>query len=212
LIFYIKKIIAAAFALIFRKFAIGKKDECWKYNEEFPGRTKYQTKCMFCKEKITSEGIYRLKFHIAAIPGHDVTVCTHQTPEAKCTCLMALEKIEKDKANRKMQVEGLRGIGSHVPASVAASTTASASASASVGCVGEGSSRPPFYPNSFAHTSASASASRSHTETESHTNLLQPRVRKNRMDSYFVPHTTPGSQPTLKGMGLNKEIHDAAKK
>ena len=189
---------------------MGKKDECWKYNEEFPGRTKYQTKCIFCKEKITSGGIYRLKFHIAGIPGHDVTVCTHQTPEAKRTCLMALEKIEKDKANRKMQVEGLRGIGSHVPASVAASTSASASASASVGCVGEGSSKPPFYPSSSAR--ASASASRSHTETESHTNLLQPRVWKNRMDSYFVPRTTPSPQPTLEGMGLNKEIHDAARK
>ena len=187
---------------------MGKKDECWKYNEEFPGRTKFQTKCMFCKEKITSGGIYRLKFHIATIPRHDVIVFTHQTPEAKCTCLMALEKIEKDKASR--QVEGLKGIGSHVPASLATSTSASASASASVGCVGEGSSRPPFHPSSSAHVSASGS--RSYTETESNSNLLRPRVQKNRMDSYFVPHTTLGSQPTLEGMVLNKEIHDAAKK
>ena len=83
---------------------------------------------------------------------------------------MALEKIEKDKASRKMQVEGLKGIGSHVPACIAASTSSSASASASVGCVGECSSRPPFYPSSS--TRASASASRSNTKTESHTNLL----------------------------------------
>ena len=155
-----------------------------------------------------------MKFHIIAIPGHDVTICTHQTPEAKRTCLMALEKIEKDKANRKMQVEGLRGIGSHVPASTVASTFVSASASASVGCVGEGSSKPHFHPSStaYASASASASASQSHTKTESHTNLLQPRVQKSRMYSYFVPHTTPGSQPTLEGMDLNKEIHDAARK
>ena len=191
---------------------MGKKDECWKYNEEFPERNKFQTKCIFCKEKITSGGIYRLKYHIAAILGHDVTICTQQTAEAIRTCLVALEEIEQDKLNRKMQLEGLRGIGSHVPASAAASTSASASASASVGCVGEGSSRPPFYPSSSARASASASASRSHTETESHTNLLQPRVRKNKMDSYFVPRTTPGSQPMLEGMGLNKEIHDAARK
>ena len=183
---------------------MGKKDECWKYNEEFPGRTKYQTKCMFCKEKITSRGIYRLKYHIASIPGHDVTICTHQTAEAKHTCLVALEKIEKDKANRKMQLEGLRGMGSHVLASAAASTSASAtastsasaSASTSVGCVGEGSSRPPFYPSSSAR--ASASASRSHTKIESHTNLLQPRVRKNIMDSYFVPRTTLVPNPRLR--------------
>ena len=123
---------------------------------------------MFCKEKITFKGIYRLKFHIAAIPRHDVIVFTHQTPEEKCTCLMALEKIEKDKASRKMQVEGLKGIGSHVLAYVVASSSASASASASVGCVGECSSRPPFYPSS----STRASASQSNTKTDSHTNLL----------------------------------------
>ena len=189
---------------------MGKKDECWKYNEEFPGRTKYQTKYMFCKGKITSGGIYKLKYHIAAIPGHDVTICNQQTAKAKRTCLVALEKIEQDKANRKMQLEGLRGIGSHVPAFAAASTSTSASASTSVGYVGEDSSRPPFRPSSSAH--ASASASRSYTKTESNSNLLWPRVQKNRMDSYFVPRTTRGSQPTLEGMGLNKEIHDAARK
>ena len=189
---------------------MGKKDECWKYNEEFPGRTKYQTKCIFCKEKINSGGIYRLKYHIAAIPGHDVTIRTQQTAEAKRTCLVALEKIEQDKLNKKMQLEGLRGIGSHVPASAAASISASVSASTSVGCVEEGSSRPHFRPSSSAH--ASASASGSYTKTESNSNLLWPRVQKNRMDSYFVPRTTRGSQPTLEGMGLNKEIHDAARK
>ena len=119
---------------------------------------------------------------------------------------MALEKIEQDKLNKKMQIEGLRGIGSRAPTSA----TASASASAFVGCVGEGSSRPPFRPSASAHVSVSGSWS--HTETESNTDLLRPRVRKNRLDSYFVPRTTPGSQPTLEGMGLNKEIHDAARK
>ena len=56
--------------------AMGKKDECWKYNKEFSGRTKFQTKCIFCKEKINSGSIYRLKYHIAVILGHDVTICT----------------------------------------------------------------------------------------------------------------------------------------
>ena len=135
-----------------------KKDECWKYTEEVPGRTKFQTKCMFCKE-INSGGIYRFKYHIAAILGHDLAICTQQTAEAKRTCLVALEKIEQDKLNKKMQLKGLRGIGSHAPA--AAST--SASASASVGCVREGSCRPPFHPSSSAHVSASGSWS--YTET-----------------------------------------------
>ena len=54
---------------------MGKKYECWKYTKEFPGRNKFQMKCMFCKE-INSGGIYRFKYQIAAIPGHDITICT----------------------------------------------------------------------------------------------------------------------------------------
>lgn len=185
---------------------MGKKDECWKYNEEFPGRTKFQTKCMFCKE-INSGGIYRFKFHLAGIPGHDITICTKQTAEAKRTCLVALEKFEQEKINKKRQLEGLRAIGSHAP--TASSTPVSESAS--VGCVGEGSSRPPFYPSARPSVDGDATASRSYTENES-SRLYQSRVRKNKLSSYFVPRTTPGSQPTLEGMGLNKEIHDAARK
>jgi hypothetical protein len=189
-----------------------KKDEAWIYTEEFPGRTKYQTKCCFCKE-INSGGIYRFKYHIAGIPGHDITPCTKQTAEAKRKCYMALEALEQDKLNRKRQLEQLGAIGSHAPAS--------ASASSSIGCVGEGSSRPPFRPSASASaaTTASASASvcpsasRSYTEQEPERIVFQPRVRKSRLDSYFVPRTTPGSQPSLESMGsLNKEIHDAARK
>lgn len=80
---------AAALCFHFPISTMGKKDECWKYNEEFPERIKYQTKCIFCKEKINLGGIYRLEYHIVGIPGHDVRICTHQTIEAKFTCLVA---------------------------------------------------------------------------------------------------------------------------
>lgn len=100
---------------------------------------------MFCKD-INSGGIYRFKYHIVAILGHDITICTQQTAEAKCTCLVALEKYEQEKLNKKRQLEGLRAIGSHASVAAFASTLASTS----VGCVGEGFSRPPFHRSSSA--------------------------------------------------------------
>jgi hypothetical protein len=61
---------------------------------------------------------------------------------------------------------------------------------------------PPFRPR--ASTSSDAPASGTAT--------LGPRVRKSKLDSYFVPRTTPGAQPSLESMGWNKEVHDAARK
>ncbi|XP_057851224.1 uncharacterized protein LOC131061516 isoform X3 [Cryptomeria japonica] len=180
-----------------------KKDEAWKYTEDFIGRQKNQTKCFFCKE-INFGGINRFKYHIAGIPGHDIEVCKLQTLEAKRFCYVQLETHEQEKLTKKRQLVELSAIGSHAPTS--ASASASASASTSVGCVGEGSSMPPFRP------SASASASASTSTPPSGTITFGPRVRKSRLDSYFVPRSTPGAQPSLESMGWNKEVHDAAKK
>lgn len=59
-----------------------KKDEAWIYTEEFLGRSKYQTKCCFYKE-INLGSIYRFKYHIAGIHGHDITMCTKQSVKEK---------------------------------------------------------------------------------------------------------------------------------
>ena len=42
---------------------------------------------------------------------------------------------------------------------------------------------------------------------------IGPRIRKQRLtlDSMFAPCTAPGAQPSLEGMGWNKEKHDYAK-
>ncbi|XP_059068309.1 uncharacterized protein LOC131858858 [Cryptomeria japonica] len=94
-----------------------------------------------------------------------------------------------------------------------------------LGCVGGPSSLPPYRPTQFAtagasvSTSASISGSATATATShapttsSHSGnvTIGPRIRKSRLDSFFVPRTTPGSQLSLEGMGWNKEVHDAAK-
>ena len=42
---------------------------------------------------------------------------------------------------------------------------------------------------------------------------IGPRIRKQRstLDSMFAPRTAPGAQPSLEGMGWNKDKHDYAK-
>ncbi|XP_057824760.2 uncharacterized protein LOC131036787 [Cryptomeria japonica] len=170
-----------------------KKDEAWKYTEDFIGRQKNQTKCFFCKE-INFGGINRFKYHIVGVPGYDIEVCKKQTAEAKHFRYVQLKTHEQEKLTKKRQLEELSAIGSHAPAS------------ASAGCVGEGSSMPPFCP------SASASASASTSTPPSGTITFGPRVRKSRLDSYFVPRGTLRAQPLLESMGWNKEVHDAARK
>lgn len=67
--------------------------------------------------------------------------------------------------------------------------------------------------------SASASISGSATATShapstsscSGSATIGPTIRKSRLDSFFVPRTTLGSQPSLEDMGWNKEVHDVAK-
>ena len=48
------------------------KDFAWTYCEKIPGSTKLL--CKFCREH-GSGGIYRFKFHIAKIHGHEIIPC-----------------------------------------------------------------------------------------------------------------------------------------
>ena len=100
---------------------------------------------------------------------------------------MKLEALEQENLNKKIQLQQLGAIGFYAPSF----------ASTSIGCVGEGSSRP----------------SASHSYSDFGPIIFWPRVRKSKLDSYFMQQTTPSSQISLeKTSSLNKEIHDAAKK
>ncbi|XP_059063338.1 uncharacterized protein LOC131856089 [Cryptomeria japonica] len=173
-----------------------RKDPAWKFHEDFPGQKKGQTKCFFCKT-IFHGGIYRLKYHIVGVRGHDADQCIEATNEAIRKCYVMVEAIE----NKKKQKDDLATIGS--------GTT--------LGCVGGASSMPPYRPTHHATVGASASASAGATThvpsiaSGSGSVSIGPRIRKSRLDTFFVLRTTPGSQQLLESMGWNKEVHDAAK-
>ncbi|XP_057856565.2 uncharacterized protein LOC131065967 isoform X2 [Cryptomeria japonica] len=187
-----------------------RKDPAWKYHEDFPGQRKGQTKCIFCKT-IFHGGIYRLKYHIAGVRGHDADPCTKAVTEAVRDCYVMVEEIER----KRKEKEDLTVIGRHAPLGTRTQ----------LGCVGGPSSLPSYRPTHFATThasgsasiSASASASASapshvpSTGSGSGNVSIGPRIRKSRLDTFFAPRTTPGSQQSLESMGWNKEVHDAAK-
>ena len=186
-----------------------KRDDCWKFTIDFPGRKRTQTKCLFCKT-INSGGINRLKYHIAGIRGHDTEPCGAATIEAQRFCYVALEKYEQEKELKRKQLEEIAQIGSSsLPRS-------SANVSESVGCVGEGSSRPSYSPSASAARASSTSIPCTSSDAvaaapSSATGFtFRPRVRKSsKLDNFFVPRTTPGAQPSLESMGWNREIHEA---
>ena len=88
----------------------------------------------------------------------------------------------------------------------------------SIGGFGDTCSMPPYHPSASACASASTSApvmgtpGVAATASGSGSVSIGPRVRKGRVDSYFVPRTTLGSQPSLESMGWNKDAHDATNK
>ncbi|XP_057872600.2 uncharacterized protein LOC131078829 isoform X2 [Cryptomeria japonica] len=183
-----------------------RKDPAWKYHEDFPGQGKGQTKCTFCKT-IFHGGIYRLKYHIVGVRGHDAKPCLKALSEAVRECYVMVEEIER----KKKQKEDRAVIGRE----------ANLGRGTQLGCVGDPSSLPSYRPTQFASAGASTSTSisggataTSHAPSTSSCSgsvSIGPRIRKSRLDSFFVPRTTPGSQPSLEGMGWNKEVHDAAK-
>ncbi|XP_057835919.2 uncharacterized protein LOC131046251 [Cryptomeria japonica] len=172
-----------------------RKDPAWKFHEDFPRQRKGQTKCMFCKT-IFHGGIYRLKYHIACVCGHDADPCIEATIEAIHECYVMVEAIE----NKKKQKEDLAAIGSGT----------------ALGCVGGPFSMPPHRPTHHATVGGSASSAGATTHVPNTTSgsgsvSIGPRIRKSKLDTFFVPRTTPGSQQSLESMDWNKEVHDAAK-
>jgi len=58
-----------------------------------------------------SRGVYRLKFHLAKIPGHDVEPCINTTPKLIQRAMRALETLDH---NRKAKEEMKRQLKSQL--------------------------------------------------------------------------------------------------
>lgn len=182
-----------------------RKDPAWKHAEIFPGMKKGDAKCFYCKT-IYHGGINRLKYHLARIPAHDAVGCPITPPEVVREVQVQLETFEMQKEMKKKQKQELLSVG----------------VGQGLGSVEDASSMPPYRPSASACGSASVfasampmctpSAGGAATASGSGSVSIGPRVHKSRVDSYFVPRTTPGSQLSLESMGWNNDAHDAAKK
>ena len=55
-------------------------DLFWQYGEPEDGNNRQNLSCKLCGRNMTG-GVNRLKYHLAKLPGHDVSLCTGVTPE-----------------------------------------------------------------------------------------------------------------------------------
>ena len=60
-----------------------------------PGNRQYLS-CNLCGKRMTSE-VYRLKYHLAKIPGHEVEICPISNPELVVKATKALEDYAENK-------------------------------------------------------------------------------------------------------------------
>jgi len=73
------------------------KDFAWAYCEKIPGS--FKLLCKFCKEPC-SGGIYRFKFHLAQIPGHDIGLCSSVPLDVKHQANLAIECLNESKVKK----------------------------------------------------------------------------------------------------------------
>ena len=165
------------------------KDFAWAYCDKIPGKTKLL--CKFCKEEC-SGGIYRFKFHLAQMPGHDIGICKKVEQDVKHQAALAIDTFNELKAKKaRITVE-----------------------QASIGA-GQFSSNnplsPPFVESSMPGPSFT-------NMPQSRDQMLPPSIPTNlstgggNIHTYFAARTKPGSQPSLEATGWKKNVHIQARK
>eukprot|EP00253_Pinus_taeda_P027264 PITA_27264 len=155
-------------------------DFAWAYCDKIPGKSKLL--CKFCKKEC-SGGIYRFKFHLAQIPGHDIGLCSKVDDNVKYQAALVLEMLDQHNAKKaKQNTEiGTLGVDSF-------STTSPMS--------------PHFVESSMSFPSFPHMPPRP-SQTQSHTSPSTPsfNTRGGHINTFFAPRTKLGSQPTLDATG-----------
>ena len=137
-----------------------KLDPFWEYGDPKTPNDRQNLYCKLCGKEIFG-GVYRLKFHLAQIPGHDVGPCLNTTAEIIQKAMRALGESEHTREAKEELKRQLKRSA-------------------------EGSG-----PSGTGSTAAS--------------------VNPVAASSYFVPRTTPGSQPTIGSMLKRTEKEKADK-
>eukprot|EP00253_Pinus_taeda_P025018 PITA_25018 len=132
-----------------------KLDPFWDYGEPTSPNDRQNLICKLCGKDIKG-GVYRLKFHLARTPGHDVTPCPNTNAELILQATRALDELEQ---TREAKEEVKRQLKRSTEGSGVGSTAASVNPIAA--------------------------------------------------SSFFVPRTTPGSQPSIGSMLKRNEKEKA---
>eukprot|EP00253_Pinus_taeda_P032254 PITA_32254 len=164
------------------------KDFAWAYCDKIPGDPKLL--CKFCKEKC-SGGIYRFKFHLAQIPGHDIGLCNKVDDNVKHQATLAIDMLrqhnaKKAKQNSEIETLGVDSFSSTTPLSPP--------------CVESSMSFP-----SFPHMPPSPSQTQGQMSPSFNTG-------GGNINTFFSPCTKPGSQPTSDANVWKKNIHSQTRK
>eukprot|EP00253_Pinus_taeda_P001665 PITA_01665 len=135
-----------------------KLDPFWDYGVPNAPNDRQNLTCKLCGKEIRG-GVYRLKYHLAQIPGHDVGPCTNTTAELIQRAMRALGELEQTREAKEELKRQLRKSAEGSGPSGAVSTAASVNPVAA--------------------------------------------------SSFFVPRTTPGSQPSIGSMLKRTEKEEA---
>lgn len=106
-----------------------KLDPLWEFGEHDGGFDRSNLTCKLCGHHMR-RGVYRLKYHLAQIPGHEVGPCTNTNTRIIRRALRSLEEIEQTKLSKlalKSKLVGNRVLGGEYESGTG-STSASISA------------------------------------------------------------------------------------
>jgi len=164
------------------------KDFAWAYCDKIPGDP--MLLCRFCKTKC-SGGIYRFKFHLAQIPGHDIGLCNKVDDNVKHQATLAIDMLSQHNAKKAKQNSEIGTLG------VDGFSTTTPMSPPSV------ESSMPF--RSFPHMPPSPSQTQGQ---------MSPSFNAGggNINTFFATRTKLVSQPTLDATGWKKNIHSQARK
>ena len=150
------------------------KDFAWAYCDKIPGEPRLL--CKFCKTKY-SGGIYRFKFHLAQIPGHDIGLCSKVDDNVKHQATLALDMLSQHNAKKTKKNVEIGTLG----ANHSSSNTPLSSPPIESSMSGR----------SFPHMPQSPS------QTQGQMNPIAFNIGGGNINTFFSPRTKLGSQPTL---------------
>eukprot|EP00253_Pinus_taeda_P003832 PITA_03832 len=95
-----------------------KLDPLWEFGEPDKGFDRINLSCKLCGKHM-SRGVYRLKYHLAQIHGHDVGPCTNTNVEIIRKAMRSLEELEQKKVTKgnmkKQLAESIRSVARNNP-------------------------------------------------------------------------------------------------